>query len=574
MAKPSIPIEELVDRYYQLGSAAKVGYYYGLHRTGVQRRLTAAGIDLTKNIPVKGMDARTFYGPTKEVTDSEHVDRQEEEDTEDVPLIEGKDIARESIVFDLPSAGKTHKYILTCAQNNTNINKNYWSNLLLYAAKLEAKILVSRFSYNKTAYGKKAVKAGKGPTVEDKQELWYAEEISPYVFDERAQLAPDLLFCGELNISPSAVNPLSGLNEYAGAASTIFPHATIAMESVATLDKPAKLIYTTGTVTLLNYIQKKAGNKAEFHHSFGALIVEVNSDGNWWVRQLIADKQGTFSDITKYGSIKVHHQKLTTGKVTACVWGDIHTQQAEETIQQSVFGTGGVLDTLKPDYQFAHDILDFRPRNHHSRNDHHARYQYFIERKESVYEEVKEVVDCLQLMNRDFCQTVVVDSNHDNALQRWLKEADYRTDPINAEFFLQLQSRKYKSIRLQDTNYHVFEDAIRIADKQGVAQDVKFLRENESFQLKDVEFGMHGHLGASGSRGSARGLAKIGTKSIIGHSHSARIVRGCWQCGTFSKLNLDYVKGPSAWTHTFCIMFDTGKRQLITFRNGKWHCSS
>ena len=86
---------------------------------------------------------------------------------------------------------------------------------------------------------------------------------------------------------PTASNPLSGFETYSGRNSSIFPHAKLAMHSIASLQgSGAKLIYTTGTITQRNYIQKKAGILAEFHHCYGALLVEVDHEGVWKVRQI------------------------------------------------------------------------------------------------------------------------------------------------------------------------------------------------------------------------------------------------------------------------------------------------
>jgi hypothetical protein len=83
-----------------------------------------------------------------------------------------------------------------------------------------------------------------------------------------------------MNILPTAVNPLAGLETYTHRKSAIFPHAKVALRSIATMQgEGTKFNYTTGTVTLKNYIQKKEGIKAEHHHRYAALVVEVNHDG-------------------------------------------------------------------------------------------------------------------------------------------------------------------------------------------------------------------------------------------------------------------------------------------------------
>lgn len=85
-----------------------------------------------------------------------------------------------------------------------------------------------------------------------------------------------------------------------------------------------------------------------------------------------------------------------------------------------------------------------------------------------------------------------------------------------------------------------------------------------------IEVGSHGHVGPNGSRGSVKSQARIGMKSVIGHSHSPGIRDGAYQVGTSSRLNLEYVRGPSSWLHTHCVIYANGKRTLINIINGEW----
>ena len=62
----------------------------------------------------------------------------------------------------------------------------------------------------------------------------------------------------------------------------------------------------------------------------------------------------------------------------------------------------------------------------------------------------------------------------------------------------------------------------------------------------------------------------IGAKTIIGHSHTPRIVDGCYQVGTSSRLGLDYNIGPpQTWLHCHCVVYASGKRSLLIMVNGK-----
>jgi hypothetical protein len=451
----------------------------------------------------------------------------------------------------LPKKGTVRRYILTCAQNNTKLHLPFWHNLRALAEHFEAELLVSRFTYNQTAYGASPPKPGTGQDAED---LWYDPAILPFVNDERVELAPGLVWCGESNISPTAVRPLSGFETYTGRKSAIFPHCKIAMESVASgKTEGTKLIYTTGTVTQRNYIQKRAGLRAE-----------------WYCRQLNASaSDGTLYDL----DLKVSDGKVTKGhRVLAVTLGDVHAAQVDPEVAELTWGKGGLLDVLAPTHTFLHDLVDFRARNHHDRGNPHLNYLKYLKGEDNVDRELCEAAQIVAKIQRKDSQVVVVQSNHDNALLRWLREADYRLDPTNAIVFLECQLAVYRSLLKADKAFHLLEWVLQA---RGCDKAVRFLRTDESFVIArdksgGIECGMHGHEGPNGTRGSAGALSRMGRRANIGHSHSAQILDGLYVAGTSSKLDVGYNTGPSSWTHSHIVTYENGKRAVITLYAGSW----
>ena len=491
------------------------------------------------------------------------------------PLSGGKISGTKEKKLSLPRGENIKRYILTSAQNNTLVHQDFWENLLALADHYEAEIMVGTFSYNQNHYGKLAVTAGKDKPVEN--DLWFDEQLKPYLSDERIELAPGLTWCGEMNIQPTEENPLSGLETYVGPSSVIFPHTKVEMRSVATtMSEPVKLLYTTGCVTLMNYIQKKAGLKAEHHHRYACLVAEVDSKGNWWVRQVAARKNGkSIQDL----SVLVEDGKIASKKesVEAVTWGDLHATK----VDQSAFCSSiDMLDTLKPKFQFLHDAMEGASINPHGRKhkDNQEQFDTWLRGLQKVAEEVKRTKAVIEAYLRPWCQTVLPDANHDRKwLKLWLQEFDYRKDPGNAEFFLRLQSFMYaeqragklpKNVNLMQ---HVFETEGGM--KPGAA---KFLLPDEPFTVKEVECGMHGHLGPNGVYGAPANMSKIGTKATTGHTHVAGIYHGLYVAGTSTKLTDDwgYTSGPSAWTHSHVVLYQNGQRTVITLRGGKWHAGA
>ena len=472
----------------------------------------------------------------------------------------------------LPEKGCVKTYICTSAQNNTKVNKPFWEALLALADHYAAEVLVGTYSYNQNNFGKLAVKRNKKNAVE--YELWFDPYLKEYMNDKSIELANGLVWCGEMNILPTAVNPLAGLETYTHRKSAIFPHAKVAMRSIATMQgEGTKLNFTTGTVTLKNYIQKKEGIKAEHHHRYAALVVEVNHDGAWWVRQIGWSNK---SDVLQDLDVVVKDGKVTTGNfVEAITWGDLHATHAEPWV---VDCSMDMLDTLKPRYQFLHDILEGTSINRHvikHSPDPHYSYNRWLRGYHRVDAELAKSVEVVKRYQRDWSEIIVPDSNHDGWwLKSWLSKYDYRYDPANAELFLDLQKWFYAEIKRltpeglshKDVNItqHVME--------QFGLQGVKFLLADESFTIcgKKIECGMHGHLGANGKPGSPQGLSIIGRRANTGHTHSAGIWNGLYVAGTTSKLKWSYTYGPSSWSHSHIVTYPNGMRSIVTMWKGKW----
>lgn len=490
------------------------------------------------------------------------------------PVYTGKMSERKTQTRELPKEGFVKYYILTSAQNNTKLHSAFWDNLVAYGEWLNdlpktqsTEIMVGCFAYNKTAYHRsqeKSITTERG----ESEALIYPPELAPYTQNDSVELAPSLVWCGEMNILPTAIRPLSGLETYTGRKSGIFPHAKLALESVAQIKGAgAKLNYTTGAVTLRNYLQRKEGIRAEFHHIYGALIVGVDSDGSWYVHQLSADSDGKFYHLDR----KISKGEVKENvRVEAITWADIHEDCMDDDARDMNWGKGGILDTLRPKYQFMHDSLDFRFRNHHDTKNPHVTFEKFVLGKESVETEIKNLAEFLKMSKRKGVETIIVDSNHDNAFARWLREADYREDPVNALFFLDRQLAYYTAIAEGSKRYHVLEDALR---KFGIDNDVRFLRTDESFVICQsyggIECGMHGDLGPDGTRGSPASLSRIGRRANTAHTHSAKIRDGLYVGGTCA-LEPAYKKGPSSWSLSHTITYENGKRAIFTCWEGKW----
>ncbi len=475
------------------------------------------------------------------------------------PLMGGTDLCPQSRRKQF--TGK--RYVFTSAQNNTRVHDTFLKSLEVYCEHNNAELVVGTFLYNKNGFQN-------GPN----EETWFDPSIVPYIKDESYKVFEGLVWCGELNILPTAVDPLSGLLSYTKESSGIIPHVKVRLQSIATPKHlPCKMMYTTGTVTKANYIQQKSGQKAEFHHVFGALVAEVNDQGDWFVRQLVADSDtGEFQDLeTIYTPSGVRENC----NVLAIQYGDLHAENRDTVVYDATFAPGGMLDKLKPSYQFAHDSLDFSKRNHHNIKDTLFRYRLQVEYdgRDLVEDDIKLCAKQFMDMQRDWCQTVVVESNHDLALLKWLKDSNPKEDNVwNAMYYHKCQARVLQAILDKEHNFSIFEWCCMQADTRIKA---RFLRTDESFvicpdQGGGIECGQHGHNGANGSRGSPKAFTTFCTRINTGHTHSASIIDNVYTAGVKAKLDMGYNIGASSWSHSDIITYPNGKRTIITFKNGQW----
>ncbi len=458
------------------------------------------------------------------------------------------------------------RFILTSIQNNTFPHANFLASLEQAAKYLEAELLVSKYLYNKNGF-----QNGEGG-----KDIKFDPAFDPYILEENVFLhsrEAGFAFMAKTNALPTATFPLTGFAETAVAydlKGLAIGHAKITAESVPALKgEIVRRMYSTGTATLKNYIQQKAGQKAEALHNYGALLVEFADDGTFFVRQLeTMDASGSFYDLnlqfTPEGASEV------SGHVLALQYGDIHAEKIDSDCAAASWGsTTSLLDILRPKYQLVHDVHDFTSRNHHNRQSGVFLAEQYAQGRDKVLDDLIDTGRILEEMERPFSQTVIVESNHDLALARWLNDpkANITQDPANAHLFHTLNAAIYGAIAERDTSFNVLDYALRNVANCDFA--AVFLTTDESFKLAGIECGCHGHNGINGSRGAPKQFMKLG-KMNTGHTHTPSIYGGVYTAGVSGSLDMGYNIGASSWSQTHIITYANGQRTLIDFKNGKF----
>lgn len=466
-------------------------------------------------------------------------------------------------VFKRALTPGVQRYLVTAAINNVAVHDKFWSCLMTARRSLDAELLVIPIRY-------------KNPTSRDENDEeddreWWAEEIKPFLWNVRKVINKNLTLLADIKTQATTSDPVHGYESISGASSAIIAHPKMQLKVIpAPQSRMPKIITTTGACTRAVYSSTKAGKMGEFHHSLSALIVEVDG-AKFHLRQLHFDtKTGSFTDLdTRY-----HPDGLVSRAPPpeALVMGDTHVEFVDKAVDKATFGRGGIATTLKPRRLVWHDLLDGWTVNPHHRGNVFITLAKIKAQCTSVQAEVERAIK--HVVDRTFDGTVslVIPSNHNDFLTRWLVDTDPRTVPANLEFWCETALALARATTTDAGGATYPEPFAYWGEKKTthLRDKIRWLKRDESLLVAGVELSMHGDKGANGSRGTARGLRRIGVRSVIGHSHTPGIEEGCYQVGTSTPLRLEYTAGPSSWLNTHCLVHADGKRQLITIIDGKW----
>jgi len=450
-------------------------------------------------------------------------------------------------------ADKTKKrFIITWAQNNTPVHTKFFANLEAYAEHLDAAIHVIAGRY-------------KNPTsvFTDVEEDYWVDEVLPYLDANRHDIHKYLSVMSDVKIQPTATNPMSGLQGMSGINSCIFGSPKVQLEMIPVLEgnKP-KMMLTTGSCTLVNYTDSKAGKKGEFHHTLGFAIVEIKDKDTFFVRQVTAHhKNGSFSDLF----FNVNAGEVTRLKsIAGIVFGDLHAGHHD---QKLINKTHDLLQKLVPETVVLHDVFDGGSINPHEAKDPFLQYGKEVQGTNSVEKEIKDMMKLLKGFEK--YKNVVVDrSNHDDFLDRWLKNEDWKRQSTSKNSMVYME---YSAILLKqygDSPYNVKGVIPALINKEYPA--FVTLSRNQSYKIGDWEVGQHGDVGSNGSRGSLLQFSKLNTKIIVGHYHSPGRKDGALSVGTSTHMRVGYNIGPSSWLQTHVIIHKDGKAQHIHYINGEF----
>lgn len=454
----------------------------------------------------------------------------------------------------------TQRFLITSAQNATPVVANFWQTLHVCKDYFNGHLSVIPYRY-------------KNPTSRwtgsQKNAEYWVKELQEYLCNARWSLNKNLVVLGDIKIVPTAKDPLSGFEGFTGAESSIIGHPNLAFESIATPGhKMAKIMSTTGSCTAINYTDSRAGKQGAHQHVTGAVIVEIEG-GKFWLRHLNANQNGEFIDL---GKLFTPTGVKNARRPKVLVTGDAHVRKMDKKVDKGVFGPKGIVETLNPEIIVWHDVLDGATCNPHEQKDYFTVLAKLKAGLLDVADELNETVKFVVDRTPEGIQSVIVDSNHDAFLKRWIEDRNWKTEGLNGGTYLELAKYMWDETHMLKSGEEHVPSPFAYWVEKFKHPRIRCLREDEPFTVCGIALGMHGHRGTNGKQGSLRNLVKIGVKFIIGHVHGPGIRFGGMAVGLMARLRQGYNKGPSNWLQTMGIVHAepcAGKRQLITVIEGR-----
>ena len=458
---------------------------------------------------------------------------------------------------------KNRYHLITSAQNNTPIDKNVWRTILKMKEEMGASLYVLPTLYKNPT-------SRLDPQAED-DGVWYPAEVLPYLVEGDISLHQHLRILGHVRVAATAANPLRGLEGISRSQSGIVGHAQIQMRMVATPQRSLpKMMITTGSVSQKNYSKTPTGIKAEFHHSAGVVVVEIQDRGVFHMRSCVADSKGTICDLDKWYS---PNGVKPTGRWPALITGDEHALFADPALKAATYtDVASMVAIGRPKVIVRHDILDSYAVSHWHKHNVLTRYVKSLKGFDSLTEEMRLTYKHVDDTTPPNTQNLIVASNHDDHVWRWMNEVEWRNDLPNAQIYHELWAEILAAAEW-DPSYGAKEPESPFAlwASKRMTSNTRFLKRDDVETIMGIIVSLHGDKGPNGARGSLVNLSKMGVRAVIGHTHTPGIEKGCYQVGVLTG-TLSYARGsPSSWLPCNAIIQPNGKRQLVPIINGRFN---
>lgn len=436
---------------------------------------------------------------------------------------------------------KYKRFIITTAVGGTEVHEDFLSSIRFYCKKNNALLLLLVADNS----------------LEELDDKLINENI---VFSDVALNSN--LYVSTIKILPKMIDPVTGMDRIGGkTGSFIFgsPKQRLTFVPQHNVNPVPHCLMTTGAITVPEYFgrkyyQKRTDYLANHDHKMGAIIVEIEDSKVFHFRQIQMDSNGGFVDLGK----RYWNENVEEIDTEAIVLGDWHSGDTDPTVAKC---WEQLSREIKAKRAVIHDGFNGASINHHEFNKPLERAKVSIEKKNDLKKELDNYIYDLNRFTDQYEEVLVVPSNHDRFLEKYLQSGMYTQDPQN--HLISLDLAKQVILGQNPLEWYISRSA-------KAPTRIKWIKKDEHVDIEGVKVSDHGDYGANGSRGNLKGLEKTTSKGVFAHSHTPQILREAWQVGTSTYLRLKYTNGPGSWCNTSCAIYKGGSRQLINCINGKY----
>ena len=438
------------------------------------------------------------------------------------------------------------KFVITTAVVGKPVDIDFYNALKNYADKNKAAVLI--LPCQDTASRRCAHKWSLDPEL---RKLGYVLFSSKQINEN--------LTIWNIKTSAKQIKPTTGLNRMVQPldSSIIIASPKQYLEYVPTTpDRLPHAIMTTGAVTVNDYtsdfyMSHRTSKIAEIDHKIGAIVVERVDNKKFHFRHVEASENKTFTDMgVEYfpdGKVKKLHNSVM-------VLGDAHSSLDMEVLYESMYKCMSELDVKEV---VLHDVFNASSVSPHEVGKIAIQSAKAIKGISSIEQEGYLLKQYLENLCNRVDKVVISKGNHDMHLDKYLIEGRFLYSP--QDFYLGC-NLACKVVEGEDPLKYLMETWIGLD-----VDNVKWLALDESYKVHGIELGQHGALGANGARGNKNTFDTCLGKCIVGHSHTAGIMREVYTVGVACNRDQGYNKGFSSWTYTSCVLYENGTRQLINF---------
>jgi hypothetical protein len=448
------------------------------------------------------------------------------------------------------AVAKHRRFVITTAITGCKIKEKFYESIKTYCSLKDAALLIlaqSDPSHNRS-------KGGYG-------------YIDKRLADEYLVVADTALnsnfYVSTIKLSAKHINPLTGLGRIGqrnGSFCYASPKQSLQAVPVSNTKLPHFLM-TTGAITEPNYttseyMAERTARIAEHDHVIGAIVVEIEDDNYYYFRQIQADADGSFVDLGE----RYTPTFSTAYPADTMVLGDWHSG---ETDPVAVGVWKEVVELTHPKRLVMHDAFNGLSINHHEEDRLILKAQRAEANQLNLRAEIEALAQDLERLSEWVEEVIMVRSNHDEFLERYLQSGVYVKDSQNHRYALDLAAAMIDG-------YDPLAWAVERVNVNIGLGKVTWLTRDSDYKIARIQLAHHGDKGANGAKGSLPAMESAYGVSITGHSHCPAILRGAWSVGTSSFLKLSYNVGISSWMQSSILVYPNGARQMIHCIDGRW----